>query len=46
MMMVRISRPSTHSRWLRYPSGALYGVPPFLAFWVLPLMISVARFLE
>ncbi|MDR2454702.1 MAG: hypothetical protein LBD51_09295 [Bifidobacteriaceae bacterium] len=44
---VRILRPSGSRVWtLTYPSGALRGVPPVLAFSVQPLMTSVARLRE
>ncbi|ALN13913.1 hypothetical protein ASQ49_00140 [Acidipropionibacterium acidipropionici] len=47
MAMSRISRPLASAvRTFRYPSGALVGVPPMVAFWVMPLMTSWARLRE
>ncbi len=44
--MTRASRPFTMVQTLRYPIGALPGVPPSSAFLVLPLTTSAARLRE
>ena len=45
--MVRSSRPiSSRLRTFRYPMGARPFVPPPMAFWVMPLVTSVARLRE